>query len=473
MAFQWVIGIATPTSVPSPEMTNIEDAHSSDEEFPLPFYSSEPSLLSDHSNATSNTTKRLAHIRSVAHKDLQKFQKSPPGEGMAIVYVFVNINDGKAYVGKHDGSNNGKSFWKTRRQKHYCPPPSIKPTYFVNAMRKHGPDAFEDYILWHGVASDVNEQECFWIGPNGLHTIKEDGGWGYNTRKGGEGGKHAPSTCAKMRDAWSKYTPSERSARILKGMTTESLKRRVETFKKTSKLPEVKAQRSASSIESQKRRKMNGEKTLPEIAQEWYLKATKNERDERTAKIKQSINKPHVRDSLRKQAILRESKRPQSKNHESNKLKANKVRSDLELLRRIPGNELASRKDLSKARSSGLIPSGPRAEILAQSLELRRQKTVSLRNQELDKLTGKDRIAKQKKFEKADRAEKIRRLKAIALMSIAKYEDKGLTWCYRNQALAKKDGIVFFQDSEGMWRARMSGQGNGAGSSADHAALTD
>ena len=48
----------------------------------------------------------------------------------------------------------------------------------------------------------------------------------------------------------------------------------------------------------------------------------------------------------------------------------------------------------------------------------------------------------------------------------------GVGWCYRNLTQAKKDGVVFSKDSNGVWSARVRDQGssNEAGSSAEHGA---
>lgn len=75
--------------------------------------------------------------------------------------------------------------------------------------------------------------------------------------------------------------------------------------------------------------------------------------------------------------------------------------------------------------------------------------------------------AKKKKFAISDADEALRRGKANALLQLAAYADKGYQWCRRNYSKSQKDGVVFFQDAEGMWCARMGSQGGG--SSADHA----
>jgi hypothetical protein len=79
------------------------------------------------------------------------------------------------------------------------------------------------------------------------------------------------------------------------------------------------------------------------------------------------------------------------------------------------------------------------------------------------------RPQKQAEFDRNDLHYAKRIAMANALLQIPSYADKGLKWCKYNQAQAKKDGVVFFQNERGVWCARMGNQGGCAGSSAEHA----
>ena len=85
-------------------------------------------------------------------------------------------------------------------------------------------------------------------------------------------------------------------------------------------------------------------------------------------------------------------------------------------------------------------------------------------------LTDDERKKKQAKYDCVDRALFRRKSKANALLKLPEYSDKTYRWCYFNLTQASKDGVVFFQDAEGVWFARMVEHG-AAGSSAEHAAF--
>jgi hypothetical protein len=92
----------------------------------------------------------------------------------------------------------------------------------------------------------------------------------------------------------------------------------------------------------------------------------------------------------------------------------------------------------------------------------------------LSALPESERPKKQAEFDRNDLKEANRKSKANALLQLPSYGEKGYRWCYRHQAQAQKDGVVFFQDSSGVWCARACGdQGGsqGAGSS-EHAKIT-
>ena len=143
----------------------------------------------------------LDRILAMVDPELQKYIDTPPGGGKSVIYVAVNIKNGKAYVGKHGHGKDGQSFAASRKKDHEKPQDD-RHTYFAYAMRKYGPESFEWYILWHGDASYENDMEVFLISPEGVHTrLKADNGWGYNLMKGGDGGEHSPETIQKIKAA--------------------------------------------------------------------------------------------------------------------------------------------------------------------------------------------------------------------------------------------------------------------------------
>lgn len=140
----------------------------------------------------------VARIEELAPEELQCYVHAPPGKGKAILYVAVNLLDGKMYVGKHAHGKGGRSMWASRGKAH-CQPRAEKRSYFANAMRLHGSCSFGWLIVWHGDECEVDKTEKHWISPEGLHTIADNGGWGYNLMEGGEGASHrAKSTLLKL-----------------------------------------------------------------------------------------------------------------------------------------------------------------------------------------------------------------------------------------------------------------------------------
>ena len=142
---------------------------------------------------------QLVKVRALCSPELQKYIQIPPGSGMSIVYVAVNVDSGYVYVGKHEHGLQGLSLKRSRR-KYHLKPPSTADTYFVRAMRKHGKEKFKWFVIWHGATSVQDAVEKMWISPAGLNSRLDTGGLGYNHREGGEGGNHSSSTIAKMKE---------------------------------------------------------------------------------------------------------------------------------------------------------------------------------------------------------------------------------------------------------------------------------
>lgn len=190
---------------------------------------------------------------------MQKYVDKPPGEGKSIVYAIVNMNDFKMYVGKHSHGRHGRSMRSTRLSS-FLNPPADDTSYKANAVRKHGKEVFKPFIIWHGDTCNENSQEVFWISPYGLHTIKDNGGWGYNNKGGGDGGAPSVSLVAKM-----------------------TALRNTEEYK---------TEKSIIAKEQMKREAASGMKSLPDRWRNYIERETDEQRAARLVKLKAAQNKP-------------------------------------------------------------------------------------------------------------------------------------------------------------------------------------
>jgi hypothetical protein len=472
---------------------------------------------------------RVAQVRSLAPVELQRFIEQSPGEGMAVIYAFVNIKDGRVYVGKHEHADQGESFWESRCQKHLKPPPSAKKTYWINAVLKHGKESFEYYIIWHGPESEVNDQERFWIGPDGLHTIKDHGGWGYNMREGGDGGRHAPSTIAKLKAfknseeekyrcskraiaqwqnadeetllEWAKNRSASMSKPAYKEALSKGLKKfwdnvdeeyRFERGRRISDAlskPEIKELRSKISKSVHQLQVDEGKPTITDRAKIWreglssYERAELNKKNSEaklTAEYKDAASKraqaqwANASDNTRK-AWLQNMKDAQNcpdvkaKSRENGKAQAAREKEADPEYRSRRAKEQAEREAAAGKRSLG--ERGNTTQFANWSFEqyetsrkIRKINTDQRRAEILELLIPEAREAKQKEFSRSDAKEVQRRAKTKALLALSQYADKDYAWCYKNQAQAKKDGVVFSKDVDGVWCARVAGRGSEAGS---------
>ena len=293
---------------------------------------------SDDEGEHSLPLSRLQYVRSLGRAELQRFVMEPPGEGFAVIYVFVNIKDGKVYVGKHEHGSIGKSFWSSRYQAHRRPLSNNK-TYWANAMRLHGEDSFEYYIIWHGPQSEVNHEECFWISPLGLHAIEDLGGCGYNSREGGDGGHMSESSKIKRKETTSsvEFKTAQRDRAVEQARLEEELDP---------------GGRSRRVKEQWHTKESCGEMTITEYRKQWYDNASievkleigerisaghKRRRDERIESTANDIEK--------KQLIKDASRR---------KSKYERQKQRLAILRAIPGWEKALMSDLAIATKLGI-----------------------------------------------------------------------------------------------------------------------
>jgi hypothetical protein len=76
-------------------------------------------------------------------------------------------------------------------------------------------------------------------------------------------------------------------------------------------------------------------------------------------------------------------------------------------------------------------------------------------------LSESDREKMQKEFDARDRRFANQQAMAAALLKLPAYANKNYQWRLTKQTKAKEDGVVFFQDSSGVWCARMGAEGEG------------
>ena len=116
-----------------------------------------------------------------------------------------------------------------------------------------------------------------------------------------------------------------------------------------------------------------------------------------------------------------------------------------------------------KATQIGNWDEEQRAAALAKQIATAAEK----RAENLRTLTGVELERQEKEYERTDRAHKIRKAKADALLKLEKYAGVDYQWRYRNLSkVQKEDGVHFFQDANGVWCAAFKTQGEGSSSSA-------
>jgi len=93
--------------------------------------------------------------------------------------------------------------------------------------------------------------------------------------------------------------------------------------------------------------------------------------------------------------------------------------------------------------------------------------TIANRAKVLEGLPPLARKEKNEKYARTDREEASRKGRANALLQLPEYANQGYYWCYLNLPQAKKDGVVFSKDANGVWSARVFER---ASSSAEHGA---
>lgn len=121
----------------------------------------------------------IARIRAMAPAELQQYAESPPGKGWGVIYVGLNVFNGKPYTGLHGHNTAGVSVYRSRWKHHVTN--HLLHNKFRNGITKWGPSAFVWLILSRVSTELLNDAEIAMIAK--LDSVKN----GYNTEMGGAG----------------------------------------------------------------------------------------------------------------------------------------------------------------------------------------------------------------------------------------------------------------------------------------------
>ncbi len=134
------------------------------------------------------------------------------------VYLIVNHETSKYYVGQHKGSNLKKYL---QQKLHHARRGISENSRLFHSMRKH-----PDPKVWsiHALRSDIQDRiELDQIERDFIRFLRsQDPEYGYNIQRGGEGftGPHTKATCSKIsaasKEMWSSYSPQDRRVHSLK-----------------------------------------------------------------------------------------------------------------------------------------------------------------------------------------------------------------------------------------------------------------
>lgn len=166
----------------------------------------------------------------------QRYLYKPPGEGLGVLYLIINLITGFMYVGQHAHGKSGRSAQK-RLGAHFR---AKGHSHLYNAIRKYGRSAFECLILDHCEEGDLNEQEIFFVAH--LNTQYPNG---YNIEKGGGGAARSERGLAALLTA--NRTPEKR-LQCSVPWTSERRERCIPNMKVAQNRPDVKLANSEKSI---------------------------------------------------------------------------------------------------------------------------------------------------------------------------------------------------------------------------------
>lgn len=351
----------------------MSDIDPHDEFYFEPSDSEEEYYLEDEDDAEPVEPPQLTRIRALADPTLQKYLFTPPGKGMSVIYVAVNAKDGKANVGKHRHGISGRSVNTSRRRRHEDPKPN-ESTYFNRAMRKHGKHCFHWFILWHGQTELEDEAEKHWISPRGIHTIKDDGGWGYNLKEGGDDGSYSASSIQAQKERMNRPEVKEKArARQTARWTNADEATRLEwvdAMTKAHNRPEVLAKHSAGAkkawentdeeTRSQRKKSLKEAWQRPDVASKHSAsnkKAWENADEDKREQWKASRQKSFAKKHDIMLSNLNEEERVKKlKSIEKNKRTAQRRAKKVASMRRLGGKyERATKKMFEQAVRDGFL----------------------------------------------------------------------------------------------------------------------
>ena len=282
--------------------------------------------------------------------------------------------------------------------------------------------------LWKG-HSDEDERKLW------LESLPN---WAWNAKETEEY-KAGCSERGKARFA-SPEARAEQSERAKKQRANETPEQRAEWSRKLSEAKSTPEAKAASS----KRKKT-----------EWANK-TPEERAERNRKISETLSTPEAK------AAASERGKAQFASPEA--------RAELsERGKKQAAREAAGGKPSLAERGQTWLKNATPEQLAQRNRKLAEtlSKThANKRSENLRTLTGVELERKVKEYERKDRAEKIRKAKANALLKLEKYAGMNYTWRYHNVSkVQKEDGVHFFQDANGVWCAAFKTRGEGSSSS--------
>lgn len=133
-------------------------------------------------------------LKHVLNPSLQIWCHKVPEKNHGVIYVGVNVVNGKMYVGLHGSGNGTKSVYLARICNHVIGGTGGS-RLVSRAASKYGKNNIKWYILEYVDESVLKEREQHWISSSGLDTIVPKG---YNLTSGGERPKFTPMSCQKM-----------------------------------------------------------------------------------------------------------------------------------------------------------------------------------------------------------------------------------------------------------------------------------
>jgi hypothetical protein len=95
-----------------------------------------------------------------------------------------------------------------------------------------------------------------------------------------------------------------------------------------------------------------------------------------------------------------------------------------------------------------------------QAAALKRKATIQAKRAKLlQSLHPAAQWAQEQRFARADRKQADRKGKVDALLKLSKYANHSYAWGYANHCKVKKEGVVYAKDANGVWQARIQGEG--------------